>query len=129
MRVAIGSEADVVTACREARRLASDLGFPATACAHVATAVSEVAGNVRLYAGRGEVLLAPAEELGAVGITVVATDAGPGIPDVELAMQDGWSTAGSMGLGLPGARRLMDEFEISSRAGEGTSVTVRKWRP
>jgi serine/threonine-protein kinase RsbT len=126
--VAIGSEADVVTVCQEARRLAAGLGFAGAELAHVVTAVSEVAGNVRLYAGRGEVVLAAAEESDRVGIAVVARDAGPGIPDIGLAMQDGWSTAGSMGLGLPGARRLMDEFEITSEVGRGTTVAMRRWR-
>jgi serine/threonine-protein kinase RsbT len=117
-----------VTVCQEGRALCERLGFSRTESTDVVTAISEVAGNIRLYAGQGEVVLSAADQRGAIGIAVEARDSGPGIADVELAMRDGYSTAGSMGLGLPGARRLMDEFEISSQPGRGTSVTMRRWR-
>jgi serine/threonine-protein kinase RsbT len=127
-RVEIGSEADVVRACHEGGALAERLGFSPTERAHVVTAISEVAGNIWLYAGRGQVELAASDEPARVGIAVVARDSGPGIRDVELAMQDGYSTRGGMGLGLPGARRLMDDFAVDSEVGRGTTVTMARWR-
>jgi anti-sigma regulatory factor (Ser/Thr protein kinase) len=127
-RVEIGSEADVVRACHEAGTLAERLGFSPTERAHVVTAISEVAGNIWLYAGRGQVELAAADEPARVGIAVVARDSGPGIRDLELALQDGYSTRGGMGLGLPGARRLMDDFAVDSEVGRGTTVTMARWR-
>jgi serine/threonine-protein kinase RsbT len=128
-RVEIGSEADVVRACQVGGALAERLGFSPTERAHVVTAISEVAGNIWLYAGRGRVELAAADEPAMVGIEVVARDSGPGIRDVELAMRDGYSTRGGMGLGLPGARRLMDDFAVDSEVGRGTTVTMALWRP
>jgi serine/threonine-protein kinase RsbT len=118
-----------VTVCQEGRALCARLGFSRTASTQVVTAISEVAGNIWLYAGRGEVVLSTADEPTRVGIAVLARDRGPGIEDVELAMQDGYSTAKGMGLGLPGARRLMDDFQISSEPGRGTTVRMRRWRP
>src|SRR2546422_357782 len=102
-------------------------GFPSTDLAVVATAISELARNIVRYAVRGEVILRLIDDNGRRGVEVVATDDGPGIPDITLAMQDGYSTSGSLGLGLPGVRRLMDEFEITSDFGKGTTVTARKW--
>ena len=118
-----------MTVCQEGRALCAKLGFSRTASTQVVTAISEVAGNIRLYAGRGEVVLSTTDEPTRVGIAVLARDRGPGIEDVDLAMQDGYSTAKGMGLGLPGARRLMDDFEISSEPGRGTTVTMRRWHP
>ena len=92
------------------------------------TATAEVAGNAWRHAGGGHVRLDRVEDATRVGITVTAMDRGPGIADVEAAMRDGWSTAGSMGFGLPGARRLMDELEVSARTGGGTAVTMTRWR-
>lgn len=94
----------------------------------VATAISELARNIVRYAVRGEITLRLVQNNGKKGIEVVASDDGPGIPDVGLAMQDGYSTSGGLGLGLPGTRRLMDDFEITSDFGKGTVVTVRRWR-
>jgi serine/threonine-protein kinase RsbT len=94
----------------------------------VATAISELARNIVRYAVRGEIILRLVQNDGKKGIEVVANDDGPGIPDVGLAMQDGYSTSGGLGLGLPGTRRLMDDFEITSDFGKGTTVTVRRWR-
>nr|WP_246345350.1 ATP-binding protein [Conexibacter arvalis] len=93
----------------------------------VATAISEIARNITAYAGSGEIVVRPVELNGAHGLEVVARDAGPGIADVERALQDGYTTGGGLGLGLPGARRLMDEFEIVSQPGVGTTVTMTKW--
>lgn len=94
----------------------------------MATAISELARNIVRYAVRGEIILRLVQNDGKKGIEVVANDDGPGIPDVGLAMQDGYSTSGGLGLGLPGTRRLMDDFEITSDFGKGTTVTVRRWR-
>ncbi len=115
VRVAIDSDADIVSARQKGRGLASQCGFPSTDLAVVATAISELARNI-------------VDDNGRRGVEVVATDDGPGIPDITLAMQDGYSTSGSLGLGLPGVRRLMDEFEIASDFGKGTTVTARKWK-
>ncbi len=123
----IATDDDIVTARQEGRRLSSELGFTSTDLTLIATAISEVARNIRLYAGRGDVRLRLVREGSREGISVVARDKGPGIADVELAMRDGYSSRGSSGLGLPGARRLMDEFEIRSKPGNGVTVTMKKW--
>ncbi len=125
--VTIASDTDIVLARQEGRRLASGLGFSSGDLTVIAAAISEIARNVLEYAGRGEVLLRLIEQRGQRGICVVVRDEGPGIPDVGLAVQDGFSTSGGLGLGLPGARRLMDEFEVHSEPGRGTTVTMRKW--
>jgi serine/threonine-protein kinase RsbT len=125
--VRIATDDDIVTARQEGRRLSSELGFTSTDLTLIATAISEVARNIRLYAGRGDVRLRLVREGSREGISVVARDKGPGIADVELAMRDGYSSRGSSGLGLPGARRLMDEFEIRSKPGNGVTVTMKKW--
>lgn len=127
VRVRIRSDDDIVTARQEGRRLSSTLGFSSTDLTLIATAISEVARNIRLYAERGDVQLKLVRERDREGIVVVARDKGPGIKDVDLAMQDGYSSGGSSGLGLPGARRLMDEFDIRSRPGRGVTVTMKKW--
>lgn len=127
VRVRIRSDDDIVTARQEGRRLSSTLGFSSTDLTLIATAISEVARNIRLYAERGDVQLKLVRERDREGIVVVARDKGPGIKDVDLAMQDGYSSGGSSGLGLPGARRLMDEFDIRSRPGGGVTVTMKKW--
>jgi serine/threonine-protein kinase RsbT len=129
VRVPISSDADVVTARAEGRSLASQVPFSATDLTLIATAISEVARNIVLYAQRGEVVLRLIEEGGREGILVLAQDRGPGIEDVALALQDHYSTGQGSGLGLPGARRLMDEFNLESRPGSGTTVTMRKWAP
>jgi serine/threonine-protein kinase RsbT len=118
----------VATACKEARTLGERLGFAGAELAQLVTATAEVAGNAWRHAGGGHVRLDRVEDAARVGITVTVMDRGPGIADVEAAMRDGWSTAGSMGFGLPGARRLMDEFEVSARTGGGTVVTMTRWR-
>jgi serine/threonine-protein kinase RsbT len=126
-RVPVRTDADVVAARGAARELAAKLGFPATDLTLIATAVSEVVRNIVKFAGSGEVLLELVEEP-RPGIRVTARDAGPGIPDVARAMRDGYSTYKGLGLGLPGARRLMDEFAVVSEPGRGTTVTMTKWR-
>jgi serine/threonine-protein kinase RsbT len=129
-RIAIESDADVVTARQRARELAADLDLSSTDQTLLATAISEVARNITHYATgrRGEVIVSlVAEDDGRRGIRVVARDEGPGIADVERALQDGYTTGGGLGLGLPGARRLVDDFTIDSAPGRGTTVTLVKW--
>jgi serine/threonine-protein kinase RsbT len=125
--VPIRSDADIVTARQQGRALAEKLGFTGSDLTVIATAISELGRNILTYAGNGEILLRPAHTGSKRGIIVVARDEGPGIPDVALAMQDAYSTSNSLGLGLPGTRRLMDEFQIDSVVGRGTTVTVKKW--
>ena len=126
-RVPISSDSDIVMARQQGRAMAAQLGLSSTNQALVATAISELARNILEYAGYGEIILELAHQGGRRGIVVIARDQGPGIPDIEKAMQDGYSTTKSLGLGLPGSRRLMDDFEIVSQVGEGTTVTVKKW--
>ncbi len=125
--VPINSDADTVAARQKGRAMAAQLGFSSSDQALVATAISELARNIVQYAERGEIILDLIVRGGRRGVLVVARDHGPGIPDIERAMQDGYSTGHGLGLGLPGARRLMDEFEIVSIVGQGTTVTARKW--
>jgi serine/threonine-protein kinase RsbT len=126
-RIAIESDADVVTARQRARELAADLDLSSTDQTLLATAISEVARNITHYATRGEVRLRVIHGDGREGIEVVASDQGPGIADVERALQDGYTTGGGLGLGLPGARRLVDEFDIQSSPSAGTTVTLIMW--
>jgi serine/threonine-protein kinase RsbT len=127
IRVAIRTDADVVTARQEARTMGARLGFSSTDLTLLATAISEVARNITTYAGEGEVTLRVRNEGGRHGIEVLATDEGPGIEDVELAMQDGYTTGNGLGLGLPGTRRLVDDFELETTPGAGTTVRLVKW--
>jgi serine/threonine-protein kinase RsbT len=127
IRIPIDTDEDIVAARKAGRRLAADLGFTSTELTLIATAISEVARNIRLYAGQGEVRVRLISENSRDGVLIEARDSGPGIPDVELAMQDGYSTINSFGLGLPGARRLMDEFKVRSKVGKGVTVTMKKW--
>jgi serine/threonine-protein kinase RsbT len=127
LRVPIESEADIVIARQEGRQLASVGGFSSTEQTLIATAISEVARNIVEYARRGEILLRFLDQNGRRGVMVVALDDGPGIANVELAMRDGYSTMRSLGMGLPGARRLMDEFNLESAPGQGTRITMTKW--
>ncbi len=121
-------EGDIVTARKDGRALSATLGFSGSEQALIATAISELARNMLDYAGGGEVVLGLIEQDGHRGIAVLANDRGPGIADLDLAMQDGYTTSGGLGLGLPGARRLMDDFVIDSQVGVGTRVTVIKWK-
>jgi len=127
LRVAIATDSDIVTARQEGRRLAARLDFSPSDLTVIAAAVSEIARNIVTYATKGEVRFALVEKNGRQGIVVIASDQGPGIRDIGQALQDGFSTSGSLGLGLPGAKRLMDEFEVQSEPGHGTTVTMRKW--
>jgi serine/threonine-protein kinase RsbT len=129
VRVPIAADSDMLPARAEGRALADRLGFSRTDATLIATAISEIARNILLHAGSGELILKPVDENDRYGVVVVARDRGPGIRDVDAAIEEGYSGVnGGSGLGLPGARRLMDEFDIDSRLGEGTTVTMRKWR-
>lgn len=127
IRVAIRSDADIITARQQGRSLAARTGFSGSDLTILATAISEVARNIVEYAGQGEITFRFVQQGSKCGIVVTARDEGPGIRDISQAMQDGYSTGRGLGLGLPGARRLMDEFEIASKAGRGTTVTMKKW--
>ena len=128
IRVAINSDQDIVAARQKGRVMANELGFSTGDATLVATAISELARNIVSYARKGLITIKLVNGLNRQGIAVIASDDGPGIPDIRQAMRDGFSTSGSLGLGLPGVRRLMDEFEITSQPGRGTIVTVKKWR-
>jgi serine/threonine-protein kinase RsbT len=128
VRVPITTDADLVAARAEGRAMAERLGFPRPDPTLIATAISEVARNIVVHVGRGEIVLKPFEDAGRYGLVVIARDDGPGIRDVEPAVRDDYSARGGLGLGLPGARRLMDAFEIESSADSGTTVTMTKWR-
>jgi serine/threonine-protein kinase RsbT len=128
-RITIRSDDDVVAARREARELAASIGFEPTDLTLLATAISEVARNITAYAGSGEIVISVQNSGGRLGIAVEARDDGPGIEDVDLALRDGYSTGDGLGLGLPGARRLVDEFAIETTPGRGTVVTMVKWGP
>jgi serine/threonine-protein kinase RsbT len=128
VRVRIHGDADLVTARAEARAMAERLGFPRPDPTLIATAISEIARNIVMHAGQGEIVLEPFEDANRYGIVVTAVDQGPGIRDVDAALRDDVSGRGGLGLGLPGARRLMDDFEVESDPETGTTVTMRKWR-
>jgi serine/threonine-protein kinase RsbT len=128
VRISVESDTDIVTARQKGRALATGLGFSSGDATIVATAISELARNIVLYADHGEIILKPVDRGAHVGLIIVARDEGEGIPDIRQAMQDGYSTSGRLGVGLPGVKRLMDEFEIASEAGKGTVVTVKKWK-
>jgi len=126
--VPIGSDQDVVAARHKGRVLATEMGFSSSDSTLIATVISELARNMVSYAKRGEIVLGTIHNSDRLGVIVVARDDGPGIPSIDQALRDGYSTSGSLGLGLPGVRRLVDEFEIVSEVGRGTTVTIRKWK-
>ena len=125
--VAISSATDIVTARQKGRALAMELGFEGSDLTLVATAISEIARNIVDHAKRGEIVLAPIHHGSKHGISITARDEGPVISDVSQAMQYGYSTRKGLGVGLPGAKWLMDEFDIDTRIGKGTTVTMKKW--
>lgn len=127
IRLEIRSTIDIVTARQQGRELAMELGFPASEITLIAAAISEIARNILDHAKRGEVIFNIASKGSNRCLQVVAQDEGPGIPDVARAMQYGYSSRGGLGVGLPGAKWLMDDFEIESVIGKGTKITMRKW--
>jgi serine/threonine-protein kinase RsbT len=126
-RVLINADIDIVHARQTGRNFAMQIGFSAGDLTLIATAISELARNIVEYAQRGEMIFQALHQNGMAGICIIAHDEGPGILDISQAMQDGYSSRKSFGLGLPGTRRIVDEFEITSHIGEGTTVTIRKW--
>jgi serine/threonine-protein kinase RsbT len=128
VRLPIAADVDVVEARQRGRALAADAGFSSAEQTVIAAAISEIARNIVMYAKQGEIILSLVQSGGRQGVAVVAIDEGPGIPDLKRAMQDGYSTADGVGTGLPGAKRLMDEFEVESVVGRGTTVKMTKWR-
>jgi serine/threonine-protein kinase RsbT len=128
LRIPVTADVDVVNARQKGRELAAQAGFSSGDQTVIAAAISEIARNILNYAKRGEVLLSVVTNGDRQGVIVVARDQGPGIPDVQRALEDGYSTSGGLGLGLPGARRLMDDFDVTSSVGKGTTVTMKKWR-
>ena len=127
IRVPIEREEDVVIARQKGRELAAATGFSMTDRTLIALAISEIARNIVSYAHRGEVTICRIDDGLRAGVLIVAEDEGPGIPDIELAMRDGYSTAKSLGVGLPGTKRIMDEFELTSVVGKGTTVRMKRW--
>ena len=130
IRVPINYATDILAARQQGRALARQVGFSSpTDLTLIATAISELARNIVHYAKQGEVIFDTIQQNGKRGIALVAKDEGPGISNVSQAMQSGYSTSGGLGLGLPGVQRLMDQFEIMSDIGKGTTVTAIKWVP
>jgi serine/threonine-protein kinase RsbT len=128
IRVPINADPDLVAARQAGRDVARELGFSTTDQTLIATAISEIARNIVQHARSGEVIVTPVVERGRKGVVIVANDIGPGIPDVDLALREGYSTSASgLGLGLPGARRLVEEFHLTSEVGRGTTVVMKKW--
>jgi serine/threonine-protein kinase RsbT len=128
VRMDVASDADIVPARARGRALASELGFSRTDATLVATAISEIARNIVVHAGRGEIEVNPAYEPHRRGVVVVARDQGPGIRDIDAALREGFGSKGGLGLGLPGVRGIMDEFAIQTAPNKGTTVTMRMWR-
>jgi serine/threonine-protein kinase RsbT len=126
-RTVQGAE-DVVGIRQAVRQRAVEMGFNLVDQTKIVTAASELARNTVQYGGGGRVTIEAVEDLGRRGIRLTFEDEGPGIPDVALAMKDGYTTAGGLGLGLSGARRLSNDFRIESAPGKGTRVTITRWR-
>jgi serine/threonine-protein kinase RsbT len=125
--ILIRSDRDILLARQKGRAMGMLAGFVSTDLTLIATAISELARNILLYARVGEVELHLIQEDKRIGMVIIAHDQGPGIHDVERAMLDGFSTSGGLGLGLPGVKRLMDSFELISAPGRGTTVQIAKW--
>jgi serine/threonine-protein kinase RsbT len=126
--IPISSVADIKTAREQGRSLATKLGFSGSDPTLITTAISEIARNITEHAKKGTIIIHPVKENSKYGIAIIAQDEGPGIPDVTRAMQDGFSTGQGLGLGLPGSKRLMDEFRIISEVGKGTTIHMKKWK-
>ncbi len=125
--VKITNEWDIVAARQQGRNVAKELGFGTVDQARITTAISELARNIYLYAGHGEVCIEKVYDNGRKGVKIIALDQGPGIKDLRKVMEDGYSTSGGLGAGLPGVKRLMDEFDLTSTPGEGTDIRATKW--
>ncbi|MGZ9815206.1 anti-sigma regulatory factor [Peribacillus simplex] len=125
--VKIINEWDIVAARQLGRNVAKELGFGTVDQARITTAISELARNIYLYAGQGSVSIEKLNINGKLGLKFIAEDQGPGIEDIRRVMEDGYTTSGGLGAGLPGAKRLMDDFDIESIPGEGTKIIATKW--
>lgn len=125
--VKIKQEWDIVAARQLGRDIAKEVGFGTVDQARIATAISELARNIYLYAGEGKTCFDVIEDLNKKALVIIASDEGPGIRDVSQAMEDGYTTSGGLGAGLPGVKRLMDEFDLQTTHGEGTVIRVVKW--
>ncbi len=125
--VEIKHEWDIVHARQQGRQLAKDLGFGNVDQARITTAISELARNIYLYAGKGHIVIEAIKQENKLGLKIIASDEGPGIEDVRQAMQDGFTTSGGLGAGLPGVKRLMDDFDLVTVPGEGTTITALKF--
>lgn len=125
--VEILSEWDIVAARQLGRNEAKEVGFGTVDQARITTAISELARNIYIYAGKGKIEIERISERGSIGIIITASDEGPGIPDVRKVMEDGFSTSGGLGAGMPGVRRLMDDFKLDTILGEGTIIKATKW--
>jgi serine/threonine-protein kinase RsbT len=123
----INNEFDIVLARQKGREVSKELQFGGVDQARITTAISELARNIYLYAGSGQITISVLEENGRRGIQISAIDEGPGINDIRMVLQDGFSTSGGLGAGLPGVKRLMDSFDIDSMPGSGTRITITKW--
>ncbi|MCA1066348.1 anti-sigma regulatory factor [Rossellomorea sp. AcN35-11] len=125
--VKITNEWDIVAARQLGRNVAKELGFGTVDQARITTAISELARNIYLYAGHGQICIEKLLDGGKKGVRIIALDEGPGIADIRKVMEDGYSTSGGLGAGLPGVKRLMDEFNVESVPGEGTDIRATKW--
>lgn len=125
--ISINNEFDIVLARQKGREVSKELQFGGVDQARITTAISELARNIYLYAGSGQITINVLEENGRRGIQITAADDGPGINDIRMVLQDGFSTSGGLGAGLPGVKRLMDTFDIDSMPGSGTRITITKW--
>ncbi|MGD7050412.1 anti-sigma regulatory factor [Rossellomorea marisflavi] len=125
--VKITNEWDIVAARQLGRNVAKELGFGTVDQARITTAISELARNIYLYAGAGQICIEKLLDAGKKGVRIIALDEGPGITDIRKVMEDGYSTSGGLGAGLPGVKRLMDEFNVDSVPGEGTDIRATKW--
>src|SRR5688572_23747086 len=126
--VPIKVDTDIVTARQRGRALAAEIGFSSSDQVLIATAISEAARNILQYARSGEIVFDHIKSGEREGILIIARDQGPGIKDIPRVMEDGYSSSGSLGLGLPGIKRLMSELEIKSTPGKGTTLTIKKWK-
>ncbi|RHW30558.1 anti-sigma regulatory factor [Neobacillus notoginsengisoli] len=125
--VKILNEWDIVAARQLGRNVAKELGFGTVDQARITTAISELARNIYLYAGQGQICIEKIYEGSKAGLKVIAVDSGPGISDIRQVMEDGYSTSGGLGAGLPGVKRLMDQFDIISSLEKGTDIRAVKW--
>lgn len=123
----INNEFDIVLARQKGREVSKELQFGGVDQARITTAISELARNIYLYAGSGQIIISVLEESCRKGIHISAVDNGPGINDIRMVLQDGYSTSGGLGAGLPGVKRLMDSFDIDSMPGSGTTISITKW--